>query len=223
MIWNSLIFTGISLYGTFKLVGFARRRDSLKFWSFSITSLLFLLVWLATALEGVLNRYELTIYSDVVIEWGNILTVSFLLCSLALLIRESKPGFAQFPLVYTGLPLFIIIAHLLVIDTLAIKDWLLSIYQGGALVVALLMYGVYTYRYRQFGVILSGTVLFLFSYILYWFVPVIREDFTWVWQLLLGIAYLATILGFEWSMKEEGTHRLFRAAPEDEYVKGSHV
>lgn len=197
MAWDALLLSGVGLYATYKTGIWAYQRKSLKFLGFMLAAAFFLLTQFSFLLESILTTYDLTIYSGIINEWGQVIMISFLLSGLAVLVRESKPDFAQFPLIYTGLPLLIIFSYLLVKDTMALKEWLMSIYQGGALLVALLIYSVYTYRFEGYQLLLGATTLFTVTYLLYWLIPGIGESFAWLWQLMLAGSIILTVLGFQ--------------------------
>lgn len=197
MQWLALILVLIGGYATFKLVIFSRGGNRLKYLGLTIACSIFSIIFLTTAVSAFIETQEFSVISGFVKEWGHVLSLAFILSSLAIFIRESKPVFAQFPLPYTALPLFIVISYVLVQDTYAIKEWLLFIYQGGAILVALLMYAVYTYRDNEYAFIMGGITLFGVCYTLYWYLPVINESYPWIWQLLLGISILLTILGYD--------------------------
>ncbi len=197
MQWLALILVLIGGYATFKLVIFSRGGNRLKYLGLTIACIIFSIIFLTSAASEFLSSQEISSISTSVTEWGHVLSLAFILSSLAIFIRESKPVFAQFPLPYTALPLFIVISYVLVHDTYAIKEWLLFIYQGGAILVALLMYAVYTYRDTEYRYIMSGIILFAICYTLFWYLPVIDESYPWIWQLLLGISILLTTLGYD--------------------------
>ncbi|MDX1619110.1 MAG: hypothetical protein R3224_10020 [Balneolaceae bacterium] len=200
MAWNALLLGMIGVYATYKTGSYTVQFKSLKYLGYSIGALFFTLIYLSSFLEAVLNAFNMTIYAGQLSEWFEIIAVSFILSGLALLIRESKPVFAQFPLIYTAVPLLVVVSYWLVKDTLAIKEWLMSIYQGGALLVAILMYGVHSYRIPQFIYTFAASLFFLITFVVYWFVPGVQGSYPWIWQLLLGISVLMVVYGLEHSI-----------------------
>lgn len=197
MIWATLLLVFISGYVAIKLFSLTNKRGRLKYLGLTIASAIFTVMQLSVFLDFLMADPSVTAATEFIVEWGHITSLAFILSSLAIFIRESKPVFAQFPMVYTALPLLIVISYLLVQDTYALKTWLLVIYQGGAIIVALLMYSVYTYRRREYELILGGVVIFLIAYILYWSVSAIQETYVWVWKLSVGSAMLLSIFGYE--------------------------
>lgn len=197
MEWGALLLLVVSIYAGWKAYGLSQEREGLKFEGLAITCLVFGLIQLVIIIDGILSSYEMTLYSGIVLEWGHIICLALVLSSLAIFIRESKPVFAQFPMIYTALPLLIVLSYFLVVDTYAIKDWLISIYQGGAILVALLMYSVYTYRNHEYAPVLAGTGMFLLTFLLYWYLPIVSEVKSWLWKVLFSFSILLTVYGYE--------------------------
>lgn len=197
MPWATFMLTLAGGYVAVKLLGLTNTRGRLKFLGLTIAAAIFLVIQIFTLADFLIADSDFTVAANFITEWGHVTCLAFILSSLAVFIRESKPVFAQFPMLYTGLPLLIVISYALVHDTYALKTWLISIYQGGAIIVALLMYSVYTYRRNEYAFILSGVVIFLLTYILYWYVPSIQESYDWIWKVLLGVGMIITVLGYD--------------------------
>lgn len=197
MPWLALLLTLAGVYVTAKLISINRNRGRLKFLGLTIASSIFVVMHLSVFVDGVTAGSEFSAVSNFIVEWGHIVCLSFILSSLVVFVRESKPAFAQFPMVYTALPLLILISYFLVKDTYALKDWLLAFYQGGAILVSLLMYSVYTYRRNEYAVILTGICILLLSYIFYWHVPDVNDSQAWIWKLLMIAGLITTIFGYK--------------------------
>jgi len=202
MIWATLLLIFISGYVAAKFFTLTNKRGRLKFLGLTIASIIFTIMQLSVLMDYLMMGPNVTTAAEFIVEWGHITSLAFVLSSLAIFIRESKPVFAQFPMIYTALPLLIIISYLLVQDTYAIKTWLLAIYQGGAIIIALLMYAVYTYRRTEYALILGGVIVFLICYILFWTISEIQDTYQWIWKLLVGVAMITSILGYEQTEKE---------------------
>jgi hypothetical protein len=98
--------------------------------------------------------------------WGNFISISLVLSALFVLIRDSKPMFARFPIYLTLLPLTGIIFFAVIPTSYAIKDILELIMQAGALLVALLIFGVNTYLFRWKWTFLGSILASLCAYII---------------------------------------------------------
>ena len=199
MEWDALLLSLVGFYSGFKCYRFTKGNDGLKFLGLGIAVFVFALTQLSVVIDGWLDPFGLTLYSGLLVEWGHIISLAFILSALAVFIRQSKPVFAQFPLVYAALPLFIVFSYVLVANTYALKDWLLSIYQGGAILVALLMYSVYTYREQKYMYILVGIILFLITFLMYWYIPGVSEYSAWLWKMFLALSLLLTLYGYEYA------------------------
>ncbi|MEL7834589.1 hypothetical protein [Fodinibius sp. Rm-B-1B1-1] len=197
MVWVTLLMVLAGAFVAAKFFSLTNKKGRLKYLGLTVASVLFTIMHLALFIDNLSSGSEVTTAAEFIFEWGHITSLAFILSSLAIFIRESKPVFAQFPMVYTALPLLIIISYLLVQDTYALKTWLLAIYQGGAILVGLLMYSVYTYRRSEYRLILGGVILFLISYILFWHVPLISESYAWTWKIMIIIAMVVSIYGYE--------------------------
>lgn len=197
MTWVAFVLTVIGGYVTLKLVKLTQQNGRLKYLGLTIAASIFVVMQFSVFIDGMVTNPGYTAVSDGIVEWGHIVSLAFILSSLAIFVRDSKPVFAQFPMLYTALPLLIVFSYFLVKDTYALKRWLLAIYQGGAILVSLLMYSVYTYRNNDYAMILIGVSLFLFSYLLYWYVPGVSESYSWISMVLIAAGMITTILGYE--------------------------
>lgn len=193
MYWLTTSLFIIAIFAAWKCYRLGRENGRLKFAGFALAAGLFALTQLALLFEGVLSSAVVSL----VVEWGHVLCLAVVLSALAVFVRESKPDFARYPLLYTGLPLFIVISHFLISDTYALKTWLLSMYQGGAVAVALLMYSVYTWRSDIYRRVLGATVLFTLTWITFWFLPLPEPLLAWIWQILLGASILTFVIALE--------------------------
>ena len=201
MSWSALMLLFVALYAGFKCLGIGREQENLKFLGLTMASFLFALTETSILIDSLIEGSN-SLYANQIVEWTHILILSFVLSSLAIFIRQSKPVFAQFPLVYAGLPFLIVISYFLVKDTYALKEWLMSIYQGGAILVGLLMYSVYTYREQRHWIILAGMILFTITFITYWYVPNVQQTYAWIWEALLGCSTLTVVYGYDYALKQ---------------------
>lgn len=201
MSWLSLLLFATGTYAAAKLYRLSRLTGRYKFWGLLGGAFLFTLVE-GTILMGPMIPEEVL---SGILEWGQVSILTLVLCALALFIRESKPVFARFPLVYTMLPLLVMLSYYLVRDTYILKEWLLSIYQGGALLVAALMYSVYGIRREGYGPVLAAVVLFGLTFIGYWFVPGVDGEYSWSWKIGLAASIVTLIRGYEQLSGREST------------------
>lgn len=131
-------------------------------------------------------------------EWGDLLAITLTLCGLFVKIRNSKPIFARFPIYLTALPLLILMFYPMVIDSIVVKQLLQITYQGGALLVSILVISINQYMYKGRGVLLASSFTLLISYILYWFLrdfdqPLIED----ISKILFCFGIILGSLGFK--------------------------
>lgn len=170
-----------------------RKTDRLKFMGLFWASFLFVAVNLALILEPIFVGGWTTFIIDQVKEWGKVYSIALVLSSLLLYVRESKPEFSRFPLLYVSFPLVVVISYLLVYDTVLLKNWLLGIYQGGAAVVAVLIYGIYYYREPIYQTVFLGSLLFLITYFIYIVLP---KSYSYIWQIGLILSVITVFAGY---------------------------
>lgn len=192
MIWGPLILIIAGLFATGTAFYLHQETNRLKFLGLMMAGLAFVAVETAALFQLFLDGAWATFITYHIIEWGHIYCLALILSSLLLFVRESKPEFSQFPLAYAILPFLTILSYLLVYDTIMLKNWLISIYQGGAALVALLIYGIYSYRNSIYSTLAAGAVLFFLAFLFYLFM----SAYPIVWQLLLAASIVTTFSGY---------------------------
>lgn len=202
MTWATFFLFLISGYVAGKLFVLTNSRGRLKFLGLTIAAGILAIMQIGIFIDMMADNANLSAAVEFINEWGHITSLAFVLSSLAIFIRESKPVFAQFPFFYTALPLLILISYFFVQDTYALKNWLTAIYQGGAIIVSILMYSVYTYRKIEYGLILTGIGVFFLTFLLFWFIPAMQNSYAWIWKLMVGIAMVVTVVGYEKTEKQ---------------------
>ena len=189
-----LIITGG--YVALKLYKFSDNLKKTHFFCLAVASGIFVLIHAIIGIGDVVNNTEFNRISSTVFEWGHLIILTLVLSSLAIFIRNSKPIFAQFPKFYATFPVLIIISYFFVKDTYALKEWLISIYQGGALFISLLIYSALAYRNKGYFPVLGGIFIILLSYILYWFIPGV-ELYSWTWKITLAGGMVLSVFGYQ--------------------------
>ena len=130
-------------------------------------------------------------------EWGDLVAITFTLCALFVKTRNSKPIFARFPLIMTLLPLIGIVFYPMINDAMVVKDLLQITYQGGAIIVGLLVISINQLMYKQRGILLSACFIFLASYILFWYIPASDEVYYQIIALVLfALGIIIAAIGF---------------------------
>ena len=199
----ALLITAISITIRFGL--YALRKRSILLSAFGLS-----LLFLALRHFSLIILDTFTIESTLVqvlnstAEWSSILSISLVLCGLANLIREAKPEVAQFPLIFTALPLIIVITYPFAYDTAVIKNWLLKMYEGGAIIIGLFMYGylTYTFKTESYFKIITGVFLFIIAYLSSWFFQDISLIQPWLWFVSMISAIVIFYSGYNDQVQE---------------------
>jgi hypothetical protein len=131
-------------------------------------------------------------------EWSRVISISFILSALGMLIRNSKPAFARFPRVFTAIPILIVASYPFAMDTLVLKDWLMGIYEGGALLIAILMYSVLTYYTSHFAAVIPGIAVLTIQFLSYWFLPIANQWPEWIWYSWLAMGMFMLVMGYRY-------------------------
>ncbi len=129
-------------------------------------------------------------------EWSTVFSVSFLLSAAAALVRDFKPVFSRFPKSFTFLPLVLIFIYPMIIDTVVLKYWVLGLYQGSALLIALLIYAYRTYENSDYAYMLIGVIFFAITFLLYWIPESLFTLPEYAWMLLTSSGILILTVGY---------------------------
>lgn len=170
-----------------------RKTDRLKYMALFWASVTFLAMMLSSLLDIVTAGKIAEFITSQITEWGYVYTITLVLGALLLFIRESKPEFSRFPLFYAALPVILIISYLLVYNAPLLKWWILNIAEAGAILVAVIMYGMYSYYKSIYRTLLAGSVLFLITYILNLFLP---DSLNVISQISLFISVVTIFSGY---------------------------
>jgi len=133
---------------------------------------------------------------DFIGEWSTVFTVAFLLSAAAALVRDFKPVFSRFPKTFTFIPLVLIVIYPMIIDTLVVKYWVLGLYQGSALLIALLIYSYKTYEKSEYAYMLVGVAFFAITFLLYWIPESLFTLPVYAWMLLTSSGILILTVGY---------------------------
>jgi hypothetical protein len=190
--WLNILLALVGLPSSFILIQLAKQRKGL-------IELYFGLALISCIVGRTLIYIPNTNFNpDVTEEWGNLISITLILCGLFVRIRHSKPIFARFPQPLTALPFIILLFYPLVDDAYVIKDILMMIFQAGAIIVALLMASINHYQHKDRLYILIGVALFLLSFILYWILSTADVDpFMITSQIALSVGIIVSTLGFK--------------------------
>lgn len=159
--WIYILYFSVGVPALINLFLIARKDKSLSVLAFGVALLTFLV--------GVGLDYGFGDRLSFAREWGDLIAITTALCGLFIEIRESKPVFARFPIYLTIVPFLTILFYPLIINSAVIKDLLQLIYQGGAIVVSILVVSINQFLHKQKGYLLTACIIFLISYVFFWF------------------------------------------------------
>lgn len=165
--WIYILYLIVGIPSVINLFFVARKVNSLSVLIFGMALIAFL--------AGVSVDYLFSSSIKNGREWGDLIAITMTLCGLFIEIRESKPVFARFPMYLTFLPFLTILFYPLVIQSEVIKNLLQLIYQGGAIVVAILVISINQLLHKQRGFLLSACLIFLAAYVSFWFMGEINS------------------------------------------------
>lgn len=163
-----------------------------------IASNAFFGVAILTFLAGVGLGYSSWFTPESTREWGDIISITLVLCGLFVKIRDSKPIFARFPVFLTLLPLVGILFYPMIVESKVVKDLLMIIYEGGALLVGLLVLSINQLMLGNRVLCIVGSVILVCSYLMFWFIaPELVELHAEAGSILFAIGMITTAYGFK--------------------------
>lgn len=184
--WLSLLNVLVLLFSLFQLVTIIIVKKS----SF--------LILLSSALLTYLISNVIYLIDDALVIAIRFLNTASLICILSALfnlIRESKPIFARFPSILGYLPFVILLFIPLVLDQSVIYNLILGTFQGGALIVSILIFSINQKNQRSYLLLIIGTIVCLIAFIFFWMVPLTKIQITVITELLLITGVLLISVG----------------------------
>lgn len=157
--WALLGLAFISTYAVYSFYRVLSIRRSLQHILYFCTSVLFVLT-LIMKVVVTLPQWPVSIDSGYVTDTFQILSIACLLSALAVVVRDSKPIVTRFPLALSFIPFLLVPSHLIVSHTFVLKELLFRIYEGGAIVVGILIYGLFASADKRYLNVVAGILLF---------------------------------------------------------------
>lgn len=184
--WLSLLNVLVLLFSLFQLVTVIIVKKS----SF--------LILLSSALLTYLISNVIYLIDDALVIAIRFLNAASLVCILSALfnlIRKSKPIFARFPTILGYLPFVILLFIPLILDQSVIYNLILGTFQGGALIVSILIFSINQKNEKNYSLLIIGTLVCLIAFIFFWMIPLTDIQSTVVTELLLIAGVLLISLG----------------------------
>jgi len=132
------------------------------------------------------------------------LAISHVLVGLAIVVRESKPIVTRFPLALAFTPFLLVPAHLIVSHTFVLKQILYTIYEFGATIIGLLIYGLMAVSDRRYLNVIYGIILFAISLSLQWLPIPVQMD-VWIHWILVSTALVVTTKSYKNIIRQQPT------------------
>jgi hypothetical protein len=170
-----------------------RKTGRLKFLALLIASFSFVILNGSLIVQYFYPDRVPSLLTHFLFEGGRLYSIAFVLSALLLFVRESKPEFSRFPVLYAVFPMVIIATYLLTYKADILQDQLLNIYYAGACVAAILIYALYNYRGYNYRTIFVGTIFFLFTYAAS---LLLTSPYRLTWQIMLGVSILTVFSGY---------------------------
>tara|TARA_R110000868_G_scaffold304437_27_gene565502 strand:- start:10577 stop:11191 length:615 start_codon:yes stop_codon:yes gene_type:complete len=188
--WTYILFLLVGIPSSISIGVLAKKDKSLSSLFFSLALFSFVI--------GVIFDLMIESNSKYSREWGDLIAITFTLSGLFIKIRNSKPVFARFPLYLTLLPFLVLLFYPLVVESEVIKDLLQITFQGGAIVVSILVISVNHFLHKNRGVLLLSSMIFLASFILKLSSGVILPIiFIQISKILFSVGIITTTIGFK--------------------------
>lgn len=195
-VWASAILSVSLLYGCVRMGLLYRehRRTIYMYWALMTgVYVLSSLHWLAAQLS---LPQEQLLFVTQILEWLHITGVSLSLSVLALENWRDRPNIARYPFWLNFMPLLLLFSYILVYDTLYLKNILAAIYEAGALLTGLLLFGLFTSRSLDYLYSLIGLLLITLGFIMFWFPGGAAAEPGWVWKIFTAAGALSFISGY---------------------------
>jgi len=139
------------------------------------------------------SELDLHIYL-IIRDWSLLISATFALTILLKIIRDLKPVFERYPAPFIYTPLILLPVYPFLNDAEVIKNLLNIIFQGGALIVFILITATVIRKIESAWTAIIMVTSLISTYSLYWFVPDINEIYPWIWHLLLSAGLLTCSL-----------------------------
>lgn len=179
--WLYIYLIVVSLYGLYKLsAGYFKERKLFKL--FFLLSIGALLAKCFISLFGL--RGEL---------WAKLSSVLFVLSGLLELVRVSRPVYYRFPSYLSFLPVLSLLFLPMIRDSRVLYNLIHVTYQGGALLVALIVVILWHIRKGRLYGLVTGIILLLAAYITNW----VFRDLDIISFVSLGTGIIFIVNGFD--------------------------
>lgn len=180
----------------FLLIWKSERNNKFIWWA---VSGLFYLLSSVSWLMLDFNLIDFQLYERLNLQgWMQVSAVSFLLVALSIENWEDRPPVARYPFSFNYSALILIPAYILLYQTVYLQEVMIGIYEGGAILVALLLFGLFTSKMFEFIYSFLGILIILLGFVVYWFPAETVLAFPWIWKLITIIGLLIFTTGYQY-------------------------
>ncbi|MEX0929145.1 MAG: hypothetical protein WD266_13625 [Balneolales bacterium] len=188
-----------ALYGTIRLLFFSRIRNSLFYLCLAVSALSLAVGIVGTELETYFPWVDGRLFMD----WSRIVSISFIMSGLSVLLWLSKPVFARFPFVFCALPLLLIAAFPFARESDALKEMVLAMFQGGAILIAIMLFVLKGLRNPNNYYVVAGISLIVIAYLMNFTPASYLPIDIWMIKLVVAAAIVLIIHGLTRLTEEE--------------------
>ncbi|MCH8556321.1 MAG: hypothetical protein LAT84_00805 [Balneolia bacterium] len=128
--------------------------------------------------------------------WTRVAGVSFLLVALGIENWLDRPQLLRFPFIFTLIPILLIVSFIFIFETTYLNEIILGIYEGGAILVAMLLFGFFLSKDGKYLVVVAGLSILLLGFIVYWFPGEVVTTNSWIWKLILASGVGTFVYGY---------------------------
>ncbi|MEX0685959.1 MAG: hypothetical protein WD267_08530 [Balneolales bacterium] len=157
--FSGLILIIATMYCGIRLSLFYNETFSLYYLCLAISVLSVTIGLLGVEIKSFLFDYPAQLGMD----WSRIISVTFALSGLAVLLWMEKPVFARFPIIFCAFPLLIIAVFPFIINSPTLKELIIGMLQGGAISIGLMLYLLKTNQSSDSYYVVAGISLLLIS------------------------------------------------------------
>lgn len=194
--WGALVVTIILLYGSGRLILLYRHDNRPVILCWATTAGLYALASLSWIPELIPLSNQSDQFLTLAMEWFRISGISAGIAALAMENWYDRPYIARYPFWLNFMPLLLLVSYLVVYDTVFLKNILAGIYEGGAIIAALLLFGLFSRRDDTYIYAFAGLVAIMLGFIIFWFPAGPAAESSWPWKLLAALGAIGFISGY---------------------------
>lgn len=203
MTWYLTVALNITiLYAMVRFLLMLREDRNQKFIWWAVSCLFYFLSSISWVVLD-FNLIDLQTYERFNLQgWMQVSAVSFVLVALSIENWEDRPLVARYPYAFNFSALILIPAYLLLYQTVYLQEVMIGIYEGGAILVALLLFGLFTSKMFEFIYSFLGIVFILLGFVVFWFPAETVQAFPWIWKLITIVGALIFVSGYQYVVKQ---------------------